>query len=197
MDYQEIIDKLQHDSVYFSKLKPQQQLFVANYCSNGFEADPAAKACGAKSSSAYMRSDVINKAIEEFMKFVLADKAIKLESMIIDVLWRRSFYNVMDFIDEEGQPRFDVSNYKEELGANAVVIDGIKPYVHAKNQDYHWVEVQLADRNRALKELSNYIGLAKGEDEGQQQAFTVNIAVKGDTPKQEFVVQEYKKQSMY
>jgi len=193
MDYQEIIDKLQHDSIYFSQLKPQQQLYVAYYCSNGFDQTAAAKSVGAKSATRFAKSDMINKAVEEFMKEILSDKAAKLESMIIDVLWRRSFYNVLDFIDEDGQPRFDVYNYKEVLGPDAVVIDGIKHYVHAKNQDHTWVEVQLADRNKALKELSNYIGLTH-ENTSTAATFTVNVALNGDDKKeQEFKIVDYKK----
>jgi len=174
-EYQEIINKLQHDSKHFSKLKPQEQLFVAYYCNNGFKASAAAKAVKASSPTKFTKSDEVNASVEEFITEILADKASKMKSMIIDVLWRRAFYNIMDFVDEDGQPRFDVNNYKEKLGADAVVIDGIKQYVHSKNTDHTWVEVQLADRNKALKELSNYIGLSTSEESDGAASFVVNI----------------------
>ena len=56
----------------------------------GFLASDAAKAVGAKSSAKFMGSDVVNEAIREFMSFVLADRADKLENKIVDVLWRRA-----------------------------------------------------------------------------------------------------------
>jgi hypothetical protein len=109
-------------------------------------------------------------------------------------LWRRAFYDPFDFIDEEGQPKFDVTNYKEVLGANSVVVDGIKRMVHPKNQDNVWMQVDLADRTRALKDLSNYIGLASGEDSGSG-SFVVNVSLNGEQEqkKHDFKVVEYKK----
>ena len=32
-------------------------------------------------------------------------------------------YDPMEFIDEDGQPRFNIDNYKEVLGPNVVVIE--------------------------------------------------------------------------
>ena len=68
----------------------------------GFSASDAAKAVGTGSSAKFMGSDVVNEAIREFMSFVLADRADKLENKIVDVLWRRAFYDPMEFIDEDG-----------------------------------------------------------------------------------------------
>lgn len=188
----ELMAKLQENSKSFKNLKPQQQQFVAEYCLNGFSATDAAKEVGAKSSARFMQSDLVNEAIKEFMAFVLADKADKLESKIVDILWRRAFYDIMEFIDEEGQPRFDVNNYKEVLGPNAVVIENIKRMVHPKNEDHVWMEITFADRTKALKELSNYIGLAR-EDSGVPSSFVVNLNLNEDTDKTHvYDIKEYK-----
>ena len=193
MNNNEAIAKLQNDSKYFKNLKPQQQQFVAEYCLNGFSASDAAKAVGAGSSAKFMGSDVINEAIREFMGFVLADRADKLENKIVDVLWRRAFYDPMDFIDEDGQPRFNVSNYKEVLGPNVVVIENIKKNVHYKEPDLVWYEITLADRTRALKELSNYIGLTR-EESGSASSFIVNLHMNEEEKKEAktYQIKEYK-----
>lgn len=189
----EAIVKLQNDSKYFKRLKPQQQQFVAEYCLNGFSASDAAKAVGARGAGRFMGSDVVNEAIREFMSFVLADRADKLENKIVDVLWRRAFYDPMDFIDEDGQPRFNIDNYKEVLGADVVVIENIKKNVHFKEPDLEWYEVTLADRTRALKELSNYIGLAR-EESGAASSFIVNLNLNEDDKKEAktYQIKEYK-----
>ena len=174
MKHQEIVTKLQNDSTYFSQLKPQQQLYIAYYCTNGFNQGEAAKATGAKSASKFVKSDIINKATEEFMKEILVDRLSSLESRILDVLWTRAFYDPMEIIDEEGQPRFDINDYKEVLGKNSVVIEGFKHYKSNKDPNISWVEVQLADRNKALKELSTYIGMSH-EDASGPATFTVNV----------------------
>ncbi len=189
----EVIVRLQNDSKYFKHLKPQQQQFVAEYCLNGFSAPDAAKAVGAKGAGRFMGSDVVNEAIREFMSFILADRADKLENKIVDVLWRRAFYDPMDFIDQDGQPRFNIDNYKEVLGADVVVIENIKKNVHFKEPDLEWYEVTLADRTRALKELSNYIGLAR-EESGAASNFIVNLNLNEDDKKEAktYQIKEYK-----
>lgn len=186
----EVIGKLQVNSVWFKNLEPKYQAYVAEYCLNGFNAKQAAKAAKIKSPSAVNTSEAVQEAIKEFMKHVLADKADKLESKIIDVLWRRAFYDPFDFVDEEGQPRFDVSNYKEVLGANSVVVEGIKRMVHPKNQDNVWMIVDLADRTRALKELSSYIGLVR-EDSGKAASFVVNLQMHDNQQKPVYEIKDY------
>lgn len=186
----EIIGRLQANSVWFKKLEPKSQAYVAEYCLNGFDSKQAAKAAKLKNANKVIASEAVQNAIKEFLQYVLADKADKLESKIIDVLWRRAFYDPFDFVDEEGQPRFDVDNYKEVLGANSVVVEGIKRMVHPKNQDNVWMIVELADRTRALKELSSYIGLVR-EDSGTASSFVVNLQVHNDTPKQVYEIKDY------
>lgn len=186
----EVIGKLQVNSVWFKHLIPEYQAYVAEYCLNGFDSKQAAKATKIKNISEVAASEAVQEAIKEFMTYVLADKADKLESKIVDVLWRRAFYDPFEFVDEEGQPRFDVSNYKEVLGANSVVVEGIKRMVHPKNQDNVWMIVDLADRTKALKELSSYIGLVR-EDSGVASSFVVNLQVHGDNPKPVYEIKDY------
>jgi ribosomal protein S8 len=186
----EVIGKLQANSVWFKNLEPEYQAYVAEYCLNGFDSKMAAKAAKIKKIHEVVASEAVQNAIKEFMQYVLADKADKLESKIIDVLWRRAFYDPFEFVDEEGQPRFDVTNYKEVLGANAVVVEGIKRMVHPKNQDNVWMIVDLADRTRALKELSSYIGLVK-EDTGVASSFVVNLQVHNDEAKPVYEIKDY------
>lgn len=200
---QEVVTRLEKDSTWFSHLKPKQKLFVAEYCLNGFEASRALDKIGSKKDSIanYLNKEPIQEAIKEFVSAVLADRASKLEAKITDVLWRRAFYNPMDFIDERGQPRthdgnpfdpyhFDVEEYKKRLGAWSVCIDGIKSAMHPRSPDMISVTVELADRDKALKALSSYVGLTR-EEEGQETSFVVNVNVNPEKEKEATVIQEY------
>jgi hypothetical protein len=202
MDYQETITKLEQDSVWFSQLLPKQKLFVAEYCTNGFDADKAAKSLGGyRQSTVYLEKEPIQEAIKEFVSAVLVDKAYKLESKIMDTLWRRAFYSPLDFINGNGEPltadgspfdpdRFDLKEYKERLGDNACVIDNIKNAMHPRNPDIKSVTVVLADRNQALKQLSQYAGLAKEED--KSNSFVVNVNMNEPEEYKKVKIHEFK-----
>jgi hypothetical protein len=204
MDYQEIITKLEQNSVWFSTLLPKQRLFVAEYCTNGFDADKAAKVLGgSRQPSVYLEKEPIQEAIKEFVSAVLVDKAYKLESKIMDTLWRRAFYSPLDFINGNGEPltadgspfdpdNFDLKEYKERLGDNACVIDNIKNTMHPRNPDFKSVVVVLADRNQALKQLSQYAGLAKEEDANKPSSFVVNVNMNEPDEYKQVKIHEFK-----
>lgn len=193
---QEVITKLEEDSKWFKHLKAQQKLFVAEYCTNGFNAEQAAsKVSNRDKASKFLEQPSINGAIEEFVDMVLSDRASKLEAKITDVLWKRAFYNPLDFIDEKGQPLtgdgspyfpddFDLTEYKRRLGEWAVVIEGITTQMHPRNPDMKAVTVKLADRNQALKQLSQYVGMAREETDASASSFVVNLNVNGEEKEQ-------------
>jgi len=184
----DVIANLLSDSVYFKVLEPSVQSYVAEYCLNGFNSKLAANSAKVKDAQKVATSEAVQEAIKEFMKYVLADKADKLEAKIMDTLWRRAFYDPFKFIDEEGQPRFDVKNYQKELGADAVVVEGIKRMVHPKNQDNVWMQVDLANRAQALKELLAY---SPKEADGEASSFIVNLNVHQREVKQIYEIKDY------
>lgn len=198
---QDIIHILENKSKWFAHLKPQEKMFVVEYSTNGFNGDKAASRVSNKSDAVrFLEKQPIQEAIKEFVAVVLADRAEKLESKIVDVLWRRAFYNPLDFIDQNGQPltpdgspfdpdEFDLKNYKEMLGPWSVCIDNIKNAMHPKNPDVKSVTVVLADRDRALRQLSTYAGLIN-EDEGKDNSFVVNINV-GESPEQKYEIKPF------
>lgn len=187
---QEVINKLENDSVWFKALKPQYKLFVAEYCSNGFDGKLAAKAVGGKlNPNTTLALEAVQKAKQEFVEVALADTVGKLETRVIDVLSKRAFYNPLMFIDSKGQPKtadgkefradnFDEAEYIERLGDWAVCIEGIKMAMHPKNADTVAVTVMLADRNQALKQLSAYANLAREGDVDKPSSFVVNVNIK-------------------
>jgi hypothetical protein len=79
------------------------------------------------------------------------------------------------------------------LGPNVVVIENIKKNVHYKEPDLVWYEITLADRTRALKELSNYIGLTR-EESGSASSFIVNLHMNEEEKKEAktYQIKEYK-----
>jgi hypothetical protein len=201
---QELINRLERDSIWFKRLLPQQKLFVAEYCLNGFDGKLASEKVGTVSNPAILLGrEPVMEAVKEFVNAVLVDRASKLEAKITDVLWKRAFYNPLDFIDERGQPRtadgspfdpmtFDVAEYKRRLGEWAVCIDGIVTSMHPRNADNISVSVKLANRDSALKALSSYVGMAR--DESAPTSFVVNVNVHDEEqPKKDFKIVPYEK----
>lgn len=190
---QGVIIGLEKDSKYFKTLVPKQKLFVAEYCTNGFVKSKACKSVkiSNKTATEYLEDKVVLQAREEFVAAVLAERASQLESRIVDTLWKRAFYNPLMFIDQRGQPRtsdglpfdpldFDLDEYMERLGDWVVCITGIKSFVHPKDPNVVSVIVELADRDKALKSLSAYVGLARADEGSGVSSFIVNLNIKDD-----------------
>ena len=187
---QEVINKLENDSTWFKKLKPQYKLFVAEYCSNGFNGKNAAKSVGGKlNANTALSQESVQEACKEFVEHALVDRMYKLETRVIDVLSKRAFYNPLMFIDSKGQPKtadgtefhpddFDEEEYIERLGEWAMCIEGIKMAMHPKDANTVAITVLLADRNQALKQLSAYANLAREGDTDTPSSFVVNVNVK-------------------
>lgn len=200
---QELITRLEKNSVWFSKLLPQQKLFVAEYCLNGFDAKLAADRVSTTASAAkFLNKESIEEAVKEFVRLILSDRASKLEAKITDVLWKRAFYNPLDFIDERGQPRapgteafdadtFDVVEYKQRLGEWAVCIDNIVTSMHPRNPDVLSVSVKLANRDLALKALSTYVGMARDEEASTSFVVNLNMNNPDDVKQKEFKIIPY------
>lgn len=177
-DKTQIMIELKDKSKYFKHLGAQYQLFVAEYCTNDFDGAKARKAAGIKESAPeLLAKEPIKIAVKEFIDSVLADKVSTLEAKIIDTLYKRAFYNVMMFLDQQGSPKFDINNYEQELGEWSVCIDGIKQLRSPKDPTIWVTHVQLPDRDKAIKALSAYIGLAKEDQADANSSFSVNVTV--------------------
>lgn len=145
-------------------------LFLAEYMSNGMNGSEAyikhiarknaseasRKSCGVHASAILAKPEIL-EAIKEIFDIWLAEKKVKLEKEIIAVQYARAFYDPTMFVDADGQARIkDVNKIPEKWRP---AIDGIEAKYYGKDADRKVVVFKLADRTKALQELSKYIQL--------------------------------------
>jgi hypothetical protein len=142
-------------------------LFLAEYVSNGFNAiDAWLNSHGRKNGSrnhaggmgrALLKTDGMREALRIFLEIWLAERKGKLETKIIDVLMARAFYDIADFINADGSPKFE--SLEDVPEAKRCVIDGIETRSYGKDADKQHTVLKLADREKAIEKLSAYIKL--------------------------------------
>ncbi len=153
-------------------LKPRELKFIAAYCSNGFNQKNAYIAAGYEAkvdhtqrviaSRMLSRAD-IQLAVRRFLKIIIEPYREKLEYMLMEVHYRRAFYDIATFYDSEGK-LLDLDDIPEEWH---IVIDGIDQKLISAQKDgekkYSWLKTyKLADREQALKALWAFLQDHKG-----------------------------------
>jgi len=144
--------------------KPDQavdDIFVAEYLSNGFNGAAAYRVAHPKASAAtaganaynLLKKTEIRKKVREWVTESLSVRKDTLDHEIIQLLLKRAFYDPEDFIDENGLMKDGVNR-----AARKGVIDGM---IHRETKDSSWTEYKLADRDKALELLAKYIALIK------------------------------------
>lgn len=164
-------------------LTPKQLAFVYHYCISGFDEKHAQKEADySMSTTTLFHNPKIKEAISMFMNAVLSRKKNEILTKAIDVLQKRAFYDPFMFFDENGQPLFN--SMKQVPPEWRVVVDGIEEKHWGKEGEVKWVVLKLADRQKALNELTKLLELSKdvielkGMNNGdQEQAYTFNVNV--------------------
>jgi phage terminase small subunit len=146
------------------ELTEKEQLFIAEYLVNGFNGTQAAIKAGYSKNTAgeiaheNLKKPHISNRVSSYLDEVLGKYRNTLHYEIIDTYRRRAFYNPADFIDCEGQ----LLKPLEDYGPDGVVIDGIEKQIKQVGKEvYDVVKVKLADRDKALSQLTAYMNLIK------------------------------------
>jgi phage terminase small subunit len=111
-----------------------------------------------------------NADIQEYMGVVLAGiiqrERLPLERRILDYWTKRAFYDPAEIVDSKGA----LIHPLEELGRRglSVCVEGIEVRINA--QGIETIKIKLADRDKALEMLQQYIGMI------QPQARKIEIA---------------------
>lgn len=146
-----------------------QARFAACYVTNGFNGRKAYKDAvshNAKNSTAdakahaWLRNPKVMACIQQFTETWLSDCRMKLEGEIIRTLWAQAFYDPSTFVTPSGEVAFD--NWDEVPTDLRRAIEGIETKYFGKDADISTTTIKMADRGRALQQLSQYISLMQG-----------------------------------
>lgn len=153
-------------------LNPGEYRFVASYCTNGFVAWKAYYSAGYKAKTQNMLKSRSNEmlgrervasAIRRFIDAVISPYKEKLEYMILEVYYRRAFYRVSMFYDVDGTLR-ELDEIEKEFPDWMVCIDGIREKSRSTPGVPRITEYILADRNEALRRLSDIVSRVKAQE---------------------------------
>ena len=161
-------------------LRPKELDFVFQYCTNGFDEKLARDKAGY--SKSIFTKEHVKKAIAIYMNAILAQKKPEVLDKVINVLYKRAFYDPFMFYDTDGQPKF--SSLEEIDEEWRVVVDGIEQKYWGKDSETSSVVLKLADRNKAIQELTKILELSKEQikiegmnDISRDAGFTFNLNV--------------------
>lgn len=146
-----------------ASLSEEELAFAAEMCINGCDQIKAYstvhKITGEMSKEQYRNMSTIlhdqrvRKAIRAGIQRKMADVLDNLDARLLNTYITRAFYDPMEFIDDDGDPK----PLSEISPDNRCVIDGIEKKYYGKDADAYTVTYKLANRDTALKTLSEYI----------------------------------------
>lgn len=146
-----------------ASLTEEELAFAAEMCINGCDQIKAYstvhKITGEMSKEQYRNMSTIlhdqrvRKAIRAGIQRKMADVLDNLDARLLNTYITRAFYDPMEFIDDDGDPK-PLSKIAPD---NRCVIDGIEKKYYGKDADAYTVTYKLANRDTALKTLSDFM----------------------------------------
>lgn len=172
----------------------KEMRFISAYIAHDFNAVEAYHACNsnertnvpdsggctdktaAKKGCAMLKKKKVQDALASYMKAFIGEHKDKLEYKLLGQLYLRAFYNPFDLITEDGslKPENEIPQDHKQL------IVGIKKTMHPKDPGCYVIDVKLADRDKARKELELYINMLHVDD---KTTFKVEHTVKENLSK--------------
>lgn len=149
------------------KLKPREIRFIAAFCLTWDPAN-AYKIAGfrwkndnvAKSAGNRLLTRVdIAEAVQRYVNKAIEPYKDRLNLMLMEVWYRRAFYDISIFYDKNGSPK-DFDGIPKEW---RVCIDGIEIKRYGKESDDNKIEWVLCSRTEALKEIRAVLEIAVGK----------------------------------
>lgn len=108
-----------------------------------------------RNASRLLTNADIQKYLSEALAGIIAREKVPLERRILDYWTRRAFYDPAEIIDGRGALLHPLT----ELDTLSICVEGIETRVNA--QGIETVKVKLADRDKALEMLQQYIAMIK------------------------------------
>ena len=151
-------------------LSAKETRFVIVYCTNGFNTEKAIKIANIKANGKnsainqacrYLNSEKMYEVIKEFCDLMIKPYKNKFEYLLLDVYWKRAFYDISTFIDDDGL-LIPLTKISDEW---RICIDGIDIKYYGKELK-EVKKYMLPDRADAMKNLYNLITLKILSDKG-------------------------------
>lgn len=150
-------------------LSPREQKMFLLYCTNGLEETSAYLDVYQREDKkrvikfpGKLAADILAKqsfqACFNLYSGLIAEIApTKVNAQLFNVYYNQAFYNIFDFMDENGEFRYtSVQEAKERLGPKAVAIQSIDTTMHPKDPNRVVRKVTFISRAKAMKELSRF-----------------------------------------
>jgi hypothetical protein len=142
----------------------QEARFAAEYCANGFDATSAyltaVNSCVKKSTAMQLGARMLSregvaKCITEYSTMFIGGRLLEVRNKIMDTFWAQAFYDPATFINPDGSPVFTTWDDVPPNLRSAIL--SIKTKVYGKDADREVIEIELADRRPAIKELTAFL----------------------------------------
>jgi len=114
-----------------------------------------------KKMRALMQRQDIKRVLRASVQKKIASTLDNLDAQLLEVYCQRAFYDISDFHTPEGAVR-PLDEIPEEARC---VIDAIETKFYGKDGDVRSVNYKLADRDRALKTLRDFIAGLRPDEE--------------------------------
>lgn len=110
-----------------------------------------------------MQREDIKLAIRKGIQKRMSEALDNLDSKLLDTYITRAFYDPADFISDDGEP-YALSEIRPELRC---VVDGVEKKYFGKDADAFTITLKLANRDTALKTLSDFMSNVRPKAEVQ------------------------------
>lgn len=145
----------------------KEAAFAAEYLVSHFNAKQAMRNLDptlAESSlnslgSDMLRRPVIQQLLYDYTSTWLRGKAFELEHNLMETLQALAFYDVSDFLNPDGTPRF--SSWEEIPVPLRRCIEGIEVRFFGAQANRQTVNITFAKRNEALKTIAGYVAIMR------------------------------------
>lgn len=184
---QEITQALKDEGV-LTNLSPKNREFFLEYCINGHNAEQAfldtigsdqservIKYPGEKANEIVAKEE-FRECFEVYVDLLKEIAGVKTNSSIFNVYQAMSFYNPLDYLNDQGEFKFDsVEDAKEQLGIKALAIKSIDLSAHPRDPNAVIRTVTFVDRFKSLKELQRFSKFIDEAETGGPAMPTVHI----------------------
>lgn len=145
----------------------KEAAFAAEYLITQFNArqamkniDPTLTESSASSlGSGLLRSPVVQQLLYDYTSTWLRGKAFELEHNLMETLQALAFYDVSNFINPNGTPKF--SKWEEIPVPLRRCIEGIEVRFFGAQDNRQTINFTFAKRNEALKTIANYVAIMR------------------------------------
>lgn len=145
----------------------KEAAFAAEYLITQFNARQAMKnidpdlteSSAGSLGSTLLRSPVVQQLLYDYTSSWLRGKAFELEHNLMETLQALAFYDVSDFLNPDGTPRF--TKWEEIPVPLRRCIEGIEVRFFGAQANRQTVNITFAKRNDALKTIANYVAIMR------------------------------------